>query len=126
MARKNSLFLFVSLILTLIPCLLIIYYKRPEAERFPILLGWSVSSLNFTTAVIINMMAMKKSFESFKLIVFAGSGARMGVMLAALFIIIKLRPLWTMPFSFSLLSCFGIYIMLEVILFYLKSKRTMS
>ena len=126
MARKNSLFLFVSLFLTLVPCLLVIHFKRPEEERFPILLGWMVASLNFTAAVVINFMAMKKSFESFKLVVFAGSGARMGVMLVALFVVMKLRPSWTTAFSFSLLSCFGIYIMLEVILFYLKSKRTMS
>jgi hypothetical protein len=126
MDRKSSLFLLVSQATTLAACLFVMYHLHQSSERLPVLLGWAVASLNFTAAVTLKLKAMRKDFEAFKFAVFAGSGVRMGLMLAVLFVILKCKPLWSASFSFSLLSCFGIYIMLEVLLFFKKSKRPFS
>ena len=123
MDRKSNLFVTVAHLLTLVPCLLVIYHTGTPTDRLPILIGWLVAAANFTIAVIVNLLAMKKDFETFKLTVFAGSGLRMGLMLAIIFFVSKYKPLWTTPFSCSLLSCFGIYIILEVALFFIKSKQ---
>jgi len=126
MTLKSSLFLLLMQVLTLSLCMITMFYFRPAAEQIPLILGWAVASLNFTVALFVNMRALKKSFEAFKLILFGGSALRMGAMLIFLFIVVKIKPEWVWPFSFSLLSCFGIYIISEVGLFYIKARRMMS
>jgi hypothetical protein len=126
MKRNDNLYLLVSHLLVLVPGLMIIALVRPPEERRPILLGWLVAALNYTLALSANLTAMKKSFDAFKLMVLGGSVLRMLIMLVLLFLVMHFKATWITPFSFSLLSCFGIYIILEVGFFFLKSKKIMS
>jgi hypothetical protein len=122
MEKRDRLFILLSLLVTLAPCVLVTR-ARPAPDQTPILLGWAVASLNFCAAVIISLNAMRKHFETFKLTVFAAMTIRMGLLLAVLAIVIKLKAEWSTAFSSSLLACFGIYIILEIILFFVKSKK---
>ncbi len=123
MDKKTNLFILISNTAVLISVVLLAILVRPSSERIPILTGWLASALNFTAAIVINLSAMRKDFETFKLTVFAGMGIRIGILLALLLLVIKKVPSWTNSFSFSLLLCFGIYIILEAVFFFIKSKQ---
>ncbi|MFH0919023.1 MAG: hypothetical protein V1913_01560 [Fibrobacterota bacterium] len=126
MSKSNALLILLSQLVLLIIAVAVALFGRPEAERFAIMLGWAVASLNFTTAMVVNLRALQKSFEAFKLALMVWTSARLGAMLAILFFVIKCKRELTMPFSGSLLSCFVVYIIVEVAFFYNKAKRMMS
>jgi len=126
MDRKTKIYILASQVLLLIIILLALHIVRPTAQRLPVLLGWVAASLNFTVAMVSNLGALRKSFEAFKLSLMVWTGARLGALLALLVFVMKFKKDWTRPFSSSLLFCFGIYIILEVVFFYTKARRMMK
>lgn len=116
-------FMLTSHLFLFLACLVFIIKFGQPAPQKPVLLGWALAALNFTAAVFINQIAMKKGLETLKLAVFGGMTIRIGLMLLVLYIVTRLKPEWMKLFSCSLLISFGIYTILEVVLFFVKEKQ---
>lgn len=124
MDLRTKLFLPLAVLATLLLWTVAAFYFRPPAETAPIFAGWAVGSLNFIAAVIVNLRAMRRGFDAFKLILFAGMALRLFLMLLVLMAVVRFLKSWTTPFSASLLLSFGIYIMMEVGYFFLRSRQS--
>jgi hypothetical protein len=84
----------------------------------PGILAWMLASINFVAALGSLKVAQKKALVPSMLLVFGGGALRILVMISAIIIIMIKKEIWMVPFCIVLLTCFIIYLVIEVTVLY--------
>lgn len=80
----------------------------------PILLAWTLSSINFIAALWSLTLAQRKALIPSMVLVFGGGGLRMLIMIASIIVIMILKTQWMVPYCLMLLLGFVFYLIIEV------------
>jgi hypothetical protein len=80
----------------------------------PGILAWVLASINFVAALGSLKVAQKKALVTSMLLVFGGGALRVLVMISSIIIIMINKKIWMVPFCIVLLTCFIIYLTIEV------------
>jgi hypothetical protein len=78
------------------------------------ILGTILSVLNVSAGMYSASMAMRKSYSTFLKVVLGGMAARMSILLAAFFVLIRVYGVHTLALTISLLGFYLIFLMLEI------------
>ena len=84
----------------------------------PGILAWMLASTNFVAALGSLKVAQKKALIPSMLLVFGGGALRVLVMISAIIIIMIKKEIWMVPFCIVFLTCFIIYLVIEVTVLY--------
>lgn len=109
-----------TLCLYLCPILFLLFVSALAQNLFslssakPILLAWSLASLNFAAALWSFSVAQNSQLLPSMLLVFGGGGLRMLVMICGTIIVMLKKTEWLTPFATVLLVCFAAYLVIEV------------
>jgi hypothetical protein len=108
----SGLVLYAFLVLGILECVTRLFFS--EIPHRPILFGWAIASINYGAAITGSLIGLKKGFKKCMIIVLGGSGIRLLIMLIVIIVVMQFKNEWLMPFSISLLSCFVLYLVVEV------------
>ncbi len=84
----------------------------------PTLSAWILATVNFIAALWSLTIAQNTEFTSSILLVFAGTGVRMIIMISSIVIIMLKKADWMLPFCTVLLECFILYLIIEIAVIY--------
>ena len=111
--------LFAAPVLLFAAGILILQIFFSKTSKFDFSMGWLVATLNFAVAALLFLKARKADFKKSMILIFGGSGLRMLIMLLIIGLVMKISPERVVSFSISLLGCFVVYLVFEVMLVYL-------
>jgi len=84
----------------------------------PGILAWMLASINFVAALGSLKVAQKKALLPSMFLVFGGGALRVLVMISSIIIIMIKKKIWMVPFCTVFLTCFIIYLVIEVTVLY--------
>lgn len=122
MTKRMSFLGIPSILLAL--CILSAFAIPAPGYSAPLFLGFGLSTACYLLSLFVIVRTAKNKSKSSPIIVLAvGMGSRFFLFLPALFLILKFKNSWLIPFSACIFSTYVIYSICEVLYFTYATKR---
>ena len=118
MRIRNKMLLYMGPVSILFVLMGVSSFFLKETYFRPGILAWMLASTNFVAALGSLKVAQKKALVPSMLLVFGGGALRILVMIGSIIIIMIKKKIWLVPFCVVLLTCFIIYLIIEVMVLY--------